>query len=202
TMYLSVTLFFIFLPFSTLGAPSSLPYNPSDINTPCGFTNPNCPDPLTCIPLARNCTTWTSEWKGLGSHPGCPGTCQYVDYSQSQNYTVCGGWASADDCYESREICIADPRTNQCGIPCDDKGLCHPYREMCGWDTGLTCPEGKVCFGDGVCLPLRFGSDSYKKGLLEEVVRKDQDGWNGDRGIGAGRLWDVDGWDGMGGEKP
>ncbi|KAK4222370.1 hypothetical protein QBC38DRAFT_504093 [Podospora fimiseda] len=232
-MFLFFFLLFL-LPLSTLAIPSPLLYNSSDINTACGLTNPDCPSPLTCIPLSKNCTTWTTRY-----HPGCPGTCQYIDYSSTQKYTMCGGWAYADDCYESKEVCIADPRTKNCGISCDGKGLCHPYRELCGWNTGLTCPEGKVCFGDGsdeddglmydgatggwvkrkfcvyvtfpngkkgtkcggVCLPLRYGSDTYEKSLEEEVWRTDQDGWNG--GVRGERLWELDGEDGMdgGGEK-
>ncbi|KAK4159497.1 hypothetical protein QBC43DRAFT_272209 [Cladorrhinum sp. PSN259] len=195
----------LLLPSPSLAAPSPqspLPYKPSDIDTPCGLTNPDCPDPLTCIPLSKNCTTWTSTY--TGGHPGCPGKCQYVDYALSHKYTICGGWGLADDCFEGREVCIADPRTGNCGISCDGKGLCHPYREMCGWDLGLTCPEGKKC--GGVCLPLRFGSDSYKKSLEEEVYQKgDQDGWNVEEGSGlkgGKRLWDLNGWDGMGGVKP
>lgn len=93
-----------------------------------------------------------------------------------------------DDCDERVEQCVADPRsTDGCGPSCDGPGICAPIKDMCGGDTEMECDEGKVCFPrmcfrndetacGGLCFPLRFGSDSYEKSGLVEVVRHDQDG--------------------------
>lgn len=97
-----------------------------------------------------------------------------------------------DDCDERVEQCIADPRSaDACGPSCDGPGICAPTKDVCGDGTGMECDEGKacfprMCFGDetnergaacgGLCFPLRFGSDSYEKSGLVEVVRHDQDG--------------------------
>ncbi|KAM7193086.1 hypothetical protein V8F33_007958 [Rhypophila sp. PSN 637] len=151
---------------------------------PCGQTNPECPSPLTCIPLSTNCTHWATR----SSPSSCPGRCELLDLSQQQIYTLCGGWALMDDCDERIERCVADPRRlDSCGPSCDGPGICWPFKDICDAE-GKGCGEGKVCFWDrplfdrpvgkqGKCLPLRFGSDYYEKTRLEEVTRTDQDGW-------------------------
>jgi hypothetical protein len=149
---------------------------PSEVGQPCGQTLGDCAGTLTCIPLSTNCTQWVNTW-----NEGCPGTCQDIDISQQQVYTLCGGWGLMDDCDERRESCIADPRSaDQCGPSCDGPGICWPYADICGGEAQIACPAGKACFEDLICLPLRFGSDYYEKSKLEEVTRTDQDGWQED----------------------
>lgn len=139
---------------------------PSEIGQPCGQSLGDCASPLTCIPLSANCT----EWVHSGSE-GCPGTCQHIDIAQQHIYTLCGGWGFFDDCDESRELCVADPRNaDECGPSCDGPGICWPFDEWCKVETGEGCAEGKGCFG-GMCFALRFGSDYYEKTMLEEVYR-------------------------------
>lgn len=151
---------------------------PSEVGQPCGQTLGDCTGDLTCIPLSTNCTIWVTSWQ-----EGCPGTCQVIDLSQAQIYTLCGGWSLYDDCDERVERCVADPRTDQgCGPSCDGPGICWRFEDTCGGETGWECPEGKACFpygntGTGRCFPLRFGSDYYDKTGLEEVYRTDQDGF-------------------------
>ncbi|KAL2190246.1 hypothetical protein L209DRAFT_723727 [Thermothelomyces heterothallicus CBS 203.75] len=112
---------------------------------------------------------------------GCQGTCQDIDISKKQIYSLCGGFALYDDCDERIESCIADPRhVDTCGPSCDGPGICWPFAEICGGEEKLPCPEGKACFNDLLCFPLRFGSDYYKKSKLEEVHRTDRDGWQED----------------------
>lgn len=151
-------------------------------DTPCGATNPDCPSPLTCIPLTASCTVW----------PRCPGTCQALDRARQRIYTLCGGWRMMDDCDERIESCVADPRREgECGPSCDGPGICLPLGETCraavegGEPVG--CPEGTDCFfttdwmgvkrTTGMCFPLRYGSDFYERSRGEEVVRTDQDGY-------------------------
>ncbi|KAK4221490.1 hypothetical protein QBC38DRAFT_491927 [Podospora fimiseda] len=157
----------------------------TEVGLPCGQNYPDCPT-LTCIPLSSNCTDWSV------SPNGCPGTCQYIDYSTAQVYTICGGWGYLDDCDERIEYCTDDPRNMySCGPSCDDMGICWRFNEYCGNLDGTEqkCPEGKECFrnwtwghsaGYGLCLPLRFGSNGYPKSRLEEIIRTDQDGYQGD----------------------
>lgn len=176
---------------------------------PCGHhSNAACPSNLTCIPLSANCTQYYSP---STNHPGCPGTCQPLSLSHQQIYTACGNMIYLDACLEYREKCIADPRRGRgSGSPSGDgPGICWPFRDICGWDTGYTCQRGLACFGGGdendeikdqkrfcvdvlkagertrvcggVCLPLRYGSDTYDKTRLEEVWRSDQSGWQGKR---------------------
>ncbi|KAK3294094.1 uncharacterized protein B0H64DRAFT_399694 [Chaetomium fimeti] len=150
---------------------------PSEVGQPCGQTLGDCAGNLTCIPLSTDCTRWVNS-----SNEGCPGTCQEIDISKQQIYTLCGGWSLIDDCNERIESCIADPRTaDSCGPSCDGSGICWPFAEICGGEEKLECPKGKACFNDLICLPLRFGSDYYEKTSLEEVTRTDQDGWQGDK---------------------
>ena len=158
---------------------------PSRIDEACGQSLGDCAAPLTCIPVSPNCTKWVSRWS-----EGCPGTCQDIDISKQQIYTICGGWGYYDDCNERIERCVTDPRNGGCGPSCDAMGICWPFKEVCGGETGLNCPQGKACFEDnktkdseqgGICLPLRFGSDYYEKTELEQVFRTDQDGWQGER---------------------
>ncbi|KAK4149849.1 hypothetical protein C8A00DRAFT_18516 [Chaetomidium leptoderma] len=155
--------------------------SPPDIGQPCGQSLGDCAGTLTCIPVSTNCTQWVNSWS-----EGCPGTCRDIDISQVQIYTIFGGWGFMDDCDERREYCTADPRhVDNCGPSCDGFGICWPFAEVCGGETGMACPEGKACFGGdhrdaqgGMCLPLRFGSDYYEKSGLEEVFRTDQDGFD------------------------
>ncbi|KAK4152737.1 hypothetical protein C8A00DRAFT_34520 [Chaetomidium leptoderma] len=157
---------------------------PSEVGQPCGKTLGDCAGILTCTPLSTNCTEWVTNWP-----EGCPGTCQEIDVSQQQIYTLCGGWQLMDDCDERRERCVADPRhADPCGPSCDGAGICWPFDDVCGGDTGRVCPEGKACFMrsnfagvlQGKCFPLRFGSDAYEKTGLEEMYRTDQDGYQED----------------------
>jgi hypothetical protein len=142
---------------------------PSEVGQACSQTLGDCAGTLTCIPLSSNCTSWRED---------CAGTCQEIDISKQQIYTLCGGWSLIDDCDERREMCVADPRRMyECGPSCDGPGICWPFKEMCGGEAGTQCPEGKVCFRDMFCFPLRFGSDYYQKSKLEEVTRTDQDGY-------------------------
>jgi len=87
---------------------------------------------------------------------------------------------------------VADPRRSGCGPECDGAGICAPVADTCGGEAGRTCTGDKVCLrrpncvadeaaGErytcgGLCLPLRFGSDSYEKSRAVEVTREDQDG--------------------------
>ncbi|KAK4113017.1 hypothetical protein N656DRAFT_778532 [Canariomyces notabilis] len=166
----------------------------AEVGTPCGAELGDCPT-LTCIPLSSNCTYF----------PKCRGTCQDLSVEKQQIYTVCGGWSYYDDCDERVESCMTDPRHYySCGPSCDGMGICYPIKDgSCGGNTGRECGPGKVCFGGdnmkpgvgylcdlnietgekicgGVCLPLRFGSDGYEKSKEAEVVRTDQDGWQGE----------------------
>ncbi|KAK4121491.1 hypothetical protein N657DRAFT_535992, partial [Parathielavia appendiculata] len=157
-----------------------------ELGQPCSQSQGDCAGNLTCIPLSPNCTDW--------SDPICSGTCQDLTSSlhpPPQIYTLCGGWALYDDCDERREMCVADPRhaASECGPACDGPGVCWPFADVCqdigGEEAGeemrkMKCPEGKVCFKDMFCLPLRFGSDHYEKSKLEEVTRTDQDGYQED----------------------
>ncbi|KAH6855843.1 hypothetical protein B0I37DRAFT_365965 [Chaetomium sp. MPI-CAGE-AT-0009] len=170
TTLLSVVAFLIDVRLS-LGTPVNSP--PAEVGQPCSQTLGDCAGNLTCIPLSTDCTRWDK---------GCLGTCQEIDISKQQIYTLCGGWSLMDDCNERIESCIADPRTaDLCGPSCDGSGICWPFAEICGGEEKLECPEGKACFNDLICLPLRFGSDHYEKTSLEEVYRTDQDGWQGDK---------------------
>lgn len=165
-------------PLTDAPPPTSQP----QLDEPCGQSLGDCASPLTCIPLSPSCTQWTSPWSA-----GCPGVCRALDAAQQRVYTLCGGWALMDDCDERRERCVADPRNGGgCGPACDGPGICWPFADVCGGGTGKkneTCAEGQGCFlvfdggEEGVCLPLRFGSDYYEKTRLEEVHRTDQDGW-------------------------
>lgn len=175
-MRLPLPALLLLLPFAT----------PSDLPTPCGGTTaPDCPAPLTCIPLSTSCTAW----------PRCPGTCQALDPARQRVYTLCGGWRMMDDCDERVESCVADPRREgECGPACDGPGICHRLGETCraavvegGGEEGVGCPEGTACFfttdwtgvrrTTGMCFPLRYGSDFYERSRGEEVVRTDQDGY-------------------------
>jgi hypothetical protein len=152
-----------------------------ELNSPCGAEKGDCPS-LTCIPLAANCTDFDH----------CAGTCQVLS-SPQQIYTICGGWGFFDDCDERIESCIADPRNSDCGPPCDGMGICAPLQDYCGSGSGRVCSGDKACFKTGfmceedessgevslcggMCLPLRFGSDSYEKSKEVEVFRTDQNG--------------------------
>lgn len=45
--------------------------------------------------------------------------------------------------------CIEDPRNEECGMACDDTGICVPEGlEMCGGFGGFPCPEGLLCVDD------------------------------------------------------
>jgi hypothetical protein len=170
---------------ATSGA-APLASGPSEVGQACSESLGDCAGTLTCIPLSTNCTRWATNWTGK---EGCPGTCQDIDISQAQIYTLCGGWSLYDDCDERVERCILDPRTSEwgCGPSCDGPGICWPTTDMCSRETGMKCPEGKECFfwssvdtESGMCFPLRFGSDLYEKTSLEEVYRTDQDGMQRD----------------------
>ncbi|KAM7200836.1 Protein of unknown function (DUF2804) domain containing protein [Naviculisporaceae sp. PSN 640] len=136
-------------PLVTPGAPSD-----PNIGQPCGMRdvsipnqNIDCPSPLTCVPQDKSCTRWfrpnDAEWGFFG----CPGTCQSISPQSEQIYTKCGNMIYDTDCIEGNERCVGDPRRRD-GTPAGDgPGICWPFRDMCGWDSGLTCPEGKVCFG-------------------------------------------------------
>jgi len=142
-----------------LGLSTALPSDPlppTELGTPCGADIGDCPT-LTCIPLSQNCTVWgASDYK---SRPPCRGTCQALDLSKQKIYTLCGGWSRIDDCNEAVERCIADPRHDgACGPSCDGPGICVPLvDDVCGWDTGKTCVEGKECFYVSVYLRCRLG---------------------------------------------
>lgn len=161
------------IPLSSRSSP------PSEVGDPCGQELGDCAGDLTCIPLSTDCTIW-----GENSEDGCPGTCQIINLDEQRIYTVCGGWHLYDDCDERVERCVADPRRyDRCGPSCDGPGICHPFAEVCGLEGDPPCPEGTVCFDSengGRCFPLRFGSDTYEKTRAEEIVREDQDGWQGD----------------------
>ena len=81
---------------------------------------------------------------------------------------------------ESGRSCAADKVCFGGDVVPDDMGL-----NTMG--TGRWCVEdgsgvkGKFACG-GVCLPLRFGSDSYAKSRAVEVIRTDQDGNQRDLG--------------------
>ena len=162
------------IPLSSRSSPP-----PSEVGDPCGQELGDCAGDLTCIPLSTDCTIW-----GENSEDGCPGTCQIINLDEQRIYTVCGGWHMYDDCDERVERCVADPRRyDRCGPSCDGPGICHPFAEVCGLEDDPPCPERTVCFGTGNagrCFPLRFGSDYYEKTRAEEIVREDQDGWQGD----------------------
>ncbi|KAK5658922.1 hypothetical protein OQA88_1737 [Cercophora sp. LCS_1] len=184
----------------TLVASTPLP-DPSEVGIPCGHDHPDCPT-LTCVPTQINCTFWKDNW-----FDGCPGTCQEIDITRQHIYTLCGGWGLMDDCDERIEYCRADPRHHyECGPSCDGMGICVPNHDGCGGKEEIGCGEGKVCFATpswqenakdcvyrevngqmlptcyGVCLPLRFGSDTYAKTGREEIMRNDQDGRQGGYG--------------------
>ncbi|KAK4203164.1 hypothetical protein QBC40DRAFT_251386 [Triangularia verruculosa] len=165
--------------------------SPSEFNAPCNFDIGDCASPLTCIPLSPTCTRWASlknSWRD-----GCSGTCQFIDITAQKVYTKCGGWGLIDNCNERVEYCTADPRNDDCGPSCDGMGICQPNGDYCGGKEKAECREGLACFisrghlqGDGehpygVCLPLRFGSDTYEKTRLEESWTEEWDGWQGDR---------------------
>ncbi|KAK0632739.1 hypothetical protein B0T14DRAFT_574449 [Immersiella caudata] len=167
--------------------PSPLP----ELNSPCGPDIGDCPNPLTCIPLSQNCTSFLIDT--YSNRPPCRGTCQNLDIARQKVYTLCGGWSRMDDCNEAVERCVADPRhAGGCGPACDGPGICVPKEDLiCGWDTGRSCGEGKECFFEweengkwikqcqGQCLPLRFGSDTYKKTGREETITDEWNGWQG-----------------------
>ncbi|KAL2153779.1 hypothetical protein VTH82DRAFT_4934 [Thermothelomyces myriococcoides] len=149
---------------------------PSEVGAPCGQELGDCAGDLTCIPLSVDCTRW-----GNDSEDGCPGTCQQIDLSQQQIYATCGGFGRYDDCDERVEMCVVDPRhVDECGPACDGPGICWPFADICGGEENLPCPDGKVCFDDLFCLPLRFGSDRYEKTKLEETYRPENEGWQED----------------------
>ncbi|KAK4454534.1 hypothetical protein QBC34DRAFT_467965 [Podospora aff. communis PSN243] len=129
---------------STSPQPNPLP----ELNSPCGPDIGDCPGTLTCIPLSQNCTVWRiDEYSG---RPPCRGTCQDIDIARQKVYTLCGGWRRMDDCNEAVEQCVADPRHDgACGPACDGPGICLPKGDVCGWDTGRTCGEGRECFFGG-----------------------------------------------------
>ncbi|KAK0657030.1 hypothetical protein B0T16DRAFT_366814 [Cercophora newfieldiana] len=168
-----------------------LPPSNTPIGTPCGPDIGDCADPLTCIPLSQNCTIWDQD-SVFHDGPACRGTCQDLDIQKQKIYTLCGGWRRMDDCDEAVERCVADPRhAGGCGPACDGPGICLPLGDVCGWDTGRTCGEGRECFFEweedgklvkqcsGQCLPLRFGSDTYGKTGREEIITDRWDGWQG-----------------------
>ncbi len=192
----ALLLFTTFLVPLTLGLPTD-PFNTTEVGIACGAALGDCPT-LTCIPLSKECTDFGE----------CPGTCQYINIAEQRIYTLCGGWGYYDDCDERIEFCGSDPRNSGCGPSCDDMGICHVTKDYCGGPDMVECSGGKVCFEHiwghnpttlpdpeicrrtpeggwacgGTCFPLRFGSDSYAKTRLEEVIRKDQDGRQGDDG--------------------
>lgn len=194
---------------------SNTPSDPN-IGTPCGIRdlsipnqNIDCPAPLTCIPLDRNCTRWYRPNGEEYGFLGCPGTCQAIPLEAEQIYTKCGNMIYDTDCIEGNERCVGDPRRRDGTPSSDGPGICWPFRDMCGWDTGFTCPEGKVCFGGersdnpnltrgpfcvdvmykgkrqnlcgGACFPLRYGADRYEKSREVLVERHAQSGWQGPR---------------------
>jgi hypothetical protein len=181
--YMSIITAAAFILNVAASAAAPLASGPSKVGQACSESLGDCAGALTCIPLSTNCTRWAPSWNG---DEGCPGTCQDIDISQAQIYTLCGGWSLYDDCDERVERCVLDPRTSEgCGPSCDGPGICWPL-DVCGGETGMQCPEGKACFvrgsaESGMCFPLRFGSDHYEKTSLEEVYRTDQDGMQRDK---------------------
>jgi hypothetical protein len=166
--------FLLMLTSLAVTRPSPINQPPSEVGTPCGGSLGDCPN-LTCIPLSTNCTAFSL----------CPGTCQDIDATKQQIYTLCGGWGLLDDCDERIEHCISDPRHRfECGPSCDGMGICAPLADWCSAQRGeeKKCSNDKACFynGDqqfGWCFPLMFGSDDYDKTGAYEVIRTDQDGY-------------------------
>jgi len=143
--------------------------SPSELNTPCGATNPNCPAPQTSIPSPQHAPSGP-----VAQAPATTSTPRASAYARSA-----AAVGMLDDCDGRREACVVDPRREGgCG-----PGICHPWGRVCGGEDGGGCPEGMVCFlgaGErlgGMCFPLRYGNNDNERSRGEEVVSGDQDGF-------------------------
>lgn len=95
----------------------------------------------------------------------------------SDTYPSCGGLLPEANACESG-TCISDPRTEGCGLACDETGICVGEEvARCGGYEGKQCPEGLGCFDDpgDDCDPENGGFDC--SGLcLEELEVVEEDG--------------------------
>lgn len=116
----------------------------------------------------------TADPRRTGCGPSCDGPGICIPYGD-----VCG-WDTRRECGEGMECFFgsADDWTN--GVPGDKIGCVQ-------WQSPEDGQLKRQC--RGMCLPLRFGSDYYKKTSREEIKT---DEWNGyqepGKGNGAGSL--------------
>lgn len=114
---------------------------------PCGSEVAACEDGYTCQ-LPSNCTNMDR----------CTGSCVLTE--PTKTYIPCDTDAAAGNECSADEVCMGDPRTGDCGGPCNMPGIC-VTPTFCGGFAGIRCPSGLTCYDDprDDCDPKRGGAD-------------------------------------------